>query len=290
MHRARSLFVTAALASALASALPSQGPGGGRNRRPEEITNRTGAFFADVAGPAVDGDKVAELATVELVRNATAANQPSVLYLVDLGDDQEVRDGFDQVLFGGDELGIELRAFHAGRIDLGKIPALKARYAKQAPLFVVFDDKGKASELSMSGYKPQPSALGKLLEKQAGTTVKPSLSTFAKSYGDLVRDLEQILQKKRQVQQKQARAGNDAGKKLDADRELKAVAAEEQKLLDKERELLGKVRLPDRPAGAQRLGAPNWGGPGGGGPGGTGRGGTGQGNGNGGGASGRSGG
>lgn len=255
-----------ALATALlATSLLAQGPGGGgRNRRPEEITNRTGVFLADVPGPAVDGDKVADLNTVELVRNAVAAGQPSLLYLIDLGDDQEVRDQFEQVLFASDELGIEIRCFHAGRIDLGKVPALKAKYAKQAPLFVAFDDKAKASELSMTGYKPQPSALVKLLEKQAGSTVKPSLASFAKSYGDLVRDLEQVLQKKRNVQQKQARAGNDAAKKLDAERELKAVEAEEHKLLDREKDLLGKVHLPERPAGAQRLGAPNWGGRGGG--------------------------
>ncbi|MBM4062190.1 MAG: hypothetical protein FJ265_14005 [Planctomycetes bacterium] len=253
--------VVAALLAAMlfADVTLAQG-GGGRGRgRPEEITNRVGVFFTTIAGPATDGDKVADLATVELARNAASAGQPVVLYLVDSGDDEDVRNQFERQLFGHDEVGIELLCFHCGRIDLAKETALQARYGKQAPLFVVFDGKGRPSELSMAGYKPAGSAFGKLLEKQAAGSVKPSLAAFAKNYGDLVRDLEQLLAKKKMAQQKQARAGGDAGKRAEADKDLAAVEAEEKKLLAKEKDLLGKVRLPERGDKAERLGAPSWG-------------------------------
>lgn len=239
------------------------GGGGGRGRgRPEEITNRVGAFFTDVAGPATEGDKVADLGTIDLVRAAVGASQPTVLYLYDSGDDEEVRSQFDRAVFASDELGIELRCFHCGRIDLSKEAALKTKYGKQAPLFVVFDGKGKPAELSMAGYKASASGLGKLLEKQAGNSVKPSLAAFAKNYGDLVRDLEQALAKKKLAEQKQARAGGDQQKRADAEKDVKAAEAEQQKLLDKEKDLLAKNRLPERSDKAVRLGGRGFGRPG----------------------------
>jgi hypothetical protein len=251
-----------ALSLCLAPEASAQG-GGGRWRRPEEITNRTGAFFVDATGPATEGDKVADLGTIELARTAKSANQMVVLYLVDSGDEQDTRDQFEGALFANDELGIELKFFHCAKIDLAKEPALKTKYTKLAPLFVVFDANGKPAELSMSGYKPSVSGLTKLLEKQATGTVKPSLAGFAKTYGGIIQDLEQVLSKKKQAQQKQAKAGSDQGKRAEADKDVKALEAEEQKILGKEKDLLGKVRLPERDAKAQRLGAPRWGGRGG---------------------------
>lgn len=254
-----SLTTAAVLFAALA---PAQGPGGRGRGRAEEITNRVGAFFTDVAGPATDGDKVADLATIDLVRAATAAGQLTVLYLVDGSEDQDVREQFERQVFAGDELGLELRCFHCGRIDLQKEPALKARFAKQAPLFVLFDKDGKADELSMSGYKASATQLQKALEKAAGGTVKPSLASFAKEYAGLVRDLEQVLARKKAAQEKQAKAGADKGKRAEADKDLKDAEAEERKLLDKEKGLIDHVRLPERGANAQRLGGSRWGRPG----------------------------
>lgn len=268
--RSVSFASAVALCLCLAPEMLAQG-GGGRWRRPEEITNRTGAFFTDIAGPTADGDKVADLATLELARTAKSANQMVVLYLVDGGDDQDTREQFESTLFANDELGIELKFFHCAKLDLAKEPALKTKYAKQAPLFVVFDASGKPVELSMSGYKPSVSGLTKLLEKQATGTVKPSLAGFAKTYGGIIQDLEQVLSKKKQALQKQAKAGGDQGKRAEADKDVKALEAEEQKILTKEKDLLSKVRLPERDAKAQRVGAPRWGGrggaPGGGAPG-----------------------
>jgi hypothetical protein len=256
----RHAAVVAALSaiSLLAADLAAQG-GRGRFRRAEEITNRVGAFFVDTKGPEADGDKVAGLETTELVRAAKAAGQPTVLYLIDQSADEDVRSTFERQLFASDELGIELRCFHCGRIDLAKETSLANAYAKKAPLFVVFDAEGKATEVPMVGYKASASALQKALEKSAQGVVKPSLAAFTKQYGGMVKDLEQLLNKQKAEQEKLAKAGDDAAKRKAAEKEIAALEAESKKLLDKENELLQKTRLPERPSTAQRVGG-GWGG------------------------------
>lgn len=251
------IAATIAVTTMLAVDLAAQRRGGGRAnrwRQPEEITNRVGMFFRDVEGPKTDGDKVADLGSLELVRAATSANQLSVLYLVDDGDDERTRQMFEWQLGQNREIGIQLRCFHCGRIDLEKNAALAERYGKKAPLFVVFDADGKATEVSMAGYKPSATSLKRALEKAASGTIKPSLSTFAKRYADIVEDLGKLLAKKQQEEARLAKAGKDDAKRKKLEKELKKLEAEQQKLLEKEQDFLGKLRLPERPAGARRLG------------------------------------
>lgn len=260
------LYPLAVLGVAALLALPASAQGGGGRggrQRPEEIQNRVGAFFTDISGPAVDGDKVAELATTELVRAAVGAEQLSVLYLHNSADEKDVREQFERMLFAGDELGIQLRCFNCGRIDLSKEPALKTKYGDQAPLFVAFDKKGQAGEIvSMNGYKVAANALSKQLEKAAQGTLKPALAAFAKEYGGLVRDLEQALNKKKLARERYAKAGSDKIKRAEMEKDLKLAETEEEKVLAREKEMLEKMRLPARPETAQRLGGGRggWGG------------------------------
>ncbi|HZN42052.1 MAG TPA: hypothetical protein VFD82_24845 [Planctomycetota bacterium] len=260
------LAVSLGVAVLLALPASAQGGGGGGGRgrqRPEEIINRVGVFFTDVSGPAADGDKVADLATTELVRAAAGAEQLSVLYLHNGNDEKDVREQFERMLFAGDELGIELRCFHCGRIDLAKEPALKTKYGDQAPLFVAFDKKGQAGEIvSMNGYKVAANALSKQLEKAAQGVLKPALATFAKDYAGFVRDLEQALNKKKLARERYAKAGSDKIKRAEIEKDLKLAESEEEKILAREKEMLEKMRLPERPATAQRLGGGRggWGG------------------------------
>ncbi|MBL8728840.1 MAG: hypothetical protein JNM25_10445 [Planctomycetes bacterium] len=249
----------AAITLLLTSATPAQGRG---RQRPDEITNRTGAFFADTQGPATEGDKVADLATCELVRAAASAGQLTVLYLYDSGDDADVRSQFERTLFANDELGIELRCCHCGRIDLRKDKALAAKFGKQAPLFVVFDQHGKDTDVVMNGYKASASSLQKALEKAAQGAIKPSLAAWAKDYGGFVRDLEQALAKQKLATERQAKAGADKAKRIEADKDVKAADEDVQRVLGKEAALLAKVRLPERPANAERLGGGRGPGPG----------------------------
>jgi hypothetical protein len=265
MPNCASLLLTATML-ALAADATAQGRG---RQRPDEIQNRTGAFFADTKGPATEGDKVADLATCELVRAATSANQLCVLYLYDGGDDADVRAQFERALFASDELGIELRCCHCGRIDLAKDKVLATKFGKQAPLFVVFDEHGKATEVSMAGYKASTSSLQKALEKAAQGTIKPSLAAWAKDYGGFVRDLEQAMSQQKLAAERQAKAGADKAKRAEADKDVQAADADVQKVLGKEAALLAKVRPPERPASAERLGGRGQGpGSGGGGTGG----------------------
>lgn len=230
---------------------------GGRGRgRAEEIMNRVGAWFSDTNGPVPAEDHSIDLAAAEFVRAATGAGHASVLYLVNGSDDQDVRDGFERALFADDELGIALRCFPCGRIDLAKEETLAAKYGKQAPLFVVFDREGKAGDVvSMSGYKPAGKALQAQLTKAAQGVVKPSLAAFTKEYADLVRDLEQVLAKKKIASERLAKAGGDKQKRAEAEKDVAVAEREEHKVLEQERQMLAKTTLPPRPDNARRLGA-----------------------------------
>ncbi len=251
MHLATFSSLAAALFLALA---PATAQGRGRGRA-EEIQNRVGAFFTDVKGPLPSGDQAGDLAQTDLVRAATGRGQLAVLYLVDSSDEATVREQFERTVLGGDELGIMLRCFHCGRIDLRTEPLLAAKFQKQAPAFVVFDKTGKAADVvAMSGYKASPKSLEDALVAAARGVVKPSLTAFAKDYGGFVRDLEQALGKKQIAKERHAKAGADKAKKTEAEKDLAAAEKEEQHLLDRERELLGKLELPPRSPDARRLG------------------------------------
>lgn len=274
----RTLSLALSIATLCAFADRALAQRGGRNR-PEEIQNRVGAFFTDTKAPAAAGDKPGDLASTDFVRAAAGYGQPAVLYLVDGGDDKDVREQFERTLFGGDEMGIMLRCFHCGRIDLGTDPALRAKYEKQAPLFVVFDKDGKAGEpVVLSGYKASAKSLETQLVKASQGAVKPSLAAFAKEYGGVVRDLEAVLGRKKNANERLAKAGGDKAKKAELEKDLAAIEKEEQALVEREKRVLAKTTLPERPAEAKRLGGRgDWGGGGGGGGGRGGNGGGGNG-------------
>jgi len=239
------------------------GRGGGRNwrqqwRRPEEISNRVAVYFKDVEGPETDGEKkVADLNTIELVRAASSANQVTVLYLHDGELDERAVRNFETMLFRadakGDSLGVKLRLFHCGQIDISKDPALKHRFGKKAPLFVAFDKAGKELRgVSMTGLKPNPGALEGLLDRASKQAFKPTLPAFAKKYTKLVQDLEKALKEKSEAESDQAKAGNDKAKQKKAQKQIEAAAKVEQKLLEKEQEMLADMRFPER--GNKKLG------------------------------------
>ncbi|MCR9248241.1 MAG: hypothetical protein NXI31_24700 [bacterium] len=242
-----------------AAELSAQRTGGGRNRNnsrwnvPEEITNRVAMFFNDVDGPATDGDKVADLATVELVRTAMSANQLTLLYIVDQNNEAHSRSRLrmEWQLTANYELGIAMRFFHCGRIDLGKSEALKKRYEKKAPLFVAFSPTGKEFEVPMAGYRAAGSKLKAALDKASSGT-KPPVKTFAKKYGKLMKDYYELLTERQKVQKELAEAAGDKGKQKKADKELMKLATAEQKILAEEQKQLAKVTFPER--GKHRLG------------------------------------
>ena len=78
--RKTTLFTAVALALLATDTLNAQRRARGRNRdqwrRPEEITNRVGVYFQEVQGPETQDDKVADLNTIPLVREAAAGLPP----------------------------------------------------------------------------------------------------------------------------------------------------------------------------------------------------------------------
>jgi hypothetical protein len=251
-----SALALAALAFVIADTAAAQR--GGR-RRSEAIQQRVGSWFVDVELPA--GEPAAgqdPLAAVALVQDARQSNQLTVLYLFDPTANPEKQRMFEQTVFGNDEVGVSLRCFRCGRMDVTKWPAGKDREQaqKRAPVFVVFDEHGKqAGELAMTGYKAAINPLVQLLGKAASGHVKPTLAAFVEQYRDLVRDLEQIEQKRRAIDEAILRlTSKDDKKRADLEQELKALAAEEQKLFEAEKGLVEKAKVVPRDENGVRMG------------------------------------
>lgn len=260
--RTCTLLATLAVAIFTADTLEAQRRGGNnrnRWRRPAEITSRVGAYFTETDAPKTDGKKVADLNTIDLVRAATSAGQVTMLYLHDGEADQDVVRRFESSLFRsdrlGDVLGIKLRMFHCGQIDISKTPAMKARYGKDVPMFIAFDKTGKElPKVSMPGYRAKASALERLVDRASSGAFKPSLKTFAKKYASIVGDLEAALKAKAQGEKEATKAENKADRKK-AEKEIAAAQKQEDKLLKAEEKLLEKIRQPAR--GETRLGGRN---------------------------------
>lgn len=262
--RTCTLLATLLVAVITADTLEAQQRGGGNNRRnrwrrPEEISSRVGAYFTKTEAPKTDGEKIADLNTIDLVRAAASAGQVTVLYLHDGEADEAVVTQFENALFrqdkSGDELGFKLRMFHCGQVDISKAPAMKARYGKHVPMFIAFDKDGKElPKVSMPGYRAKASALEGLLDKASSGAFKPSLKTLAKKYADIVKDLEAVMKAKSEGEQEATKAENNADRKK-AEKAIATAKKQEDKLLKAEEKLLEKVRQPAR--GATKLGGRN---------------------------------
>ncbi len=251
--RTCTLLATLAVAIFTADTLEAQRRGGNnrsRWRRPAEITTRVGAYFTETDAPKTDGNKVANLNTIDLVRAAASAGQVTMLYLHNSEADRNVVRQFENLLFRadtlGDVLGIKLRMVHCGQIDISKSPAMKARYGKDVPMFVAFDKTGKElPEVSMPGYRAKASALEKLVDRASSGAFKPSLKTFAKKYAGIVGDLEAAIKAKSDGEQKSTEAENKADRKK-AEKAIEKAQKQEDKLLKAEEKLLEKIRQPAR--------------------------------------------
>ncbi|MFT4514184.1 MAG: hypothetical protein ACI89X_002670 [Planctomycetota bacterium] len=259
--RTCTLLATLCVAIFVGDNLEAQRRGGGRNqRRPEEITNRTAAYFTETNAPATQGKKIAPFNSIDLVRAAAAAGQVTVLYLHNSEAERRVVQQFESAVFrtdkSGDVLGLKLRMFHCGQIDISKSPAMKARYEKDVPVFIAFDKTGKELKIvSMSGYKAKASALEALIDQASAGAYKPSIKTIAKKHAKIVGNLEEALKAKTAAEQDQTKAGNDKSKAKKAEKAMAAAVKLEEKALKAEEKLLEDLRLPAR--GDKKLGGRN---------------------------------
>lgn len=259
-------FVLLPLALTLVLAATAVAQRGGRGR-PEEIQNRVSCHVVDVTVPVTPGEPLPELATIGFLQTAASQGQPAVLYIYDGAVDAPTRQQFERTLFGNDTMGLHLRCFHFGRIDLAQNDALRDRF-KKTPLFLTFGKDGKqAAEVVMAGYKPSGNALVKALEKAGNPIYRPSLAAVVDRSAGLVRDLEQVLARRRLLEERLARAsGDDAGskqKRAELQKDLAQLDDEQREIEQQESELVRRQNLPALDPKAVRIGGREGGGRGG---------------------------
>ena len=241
----------------LAAGVHAQGRGRGK---PEVVKERLGNYFVKVTLPRGLDEGQDRLAETHHVGRAARSKQLSLLYLFDATGDADKHARFEPLLFKNDELGVCLRWFRCGRVDLTKDDDAYAAFAKQAPLFVVFDATGKrVAETSMAGYRAKPGDLVKLLTRAAKGHAKPALPVFAKRYRSFLRELQNLDGRKRTLsgrwQRMQSKpGGGPRDKRNKLKKEEAELAAEEKKLLEAETKLLGAAAVPVRDPKAVRVG------------------------------------
>jgi hypothetical protein len=242
--------------SSIAAALLATGSAlAQRGGRQDEFLDRYACYFVEAKLPPADGEveSKARLATVPLVQEAANAGNLSFLYLFDSSAEAPKRAAFDQIVFGNEEVGVALRCFQCARVDIAGDADAQAKFGRQLPLFVAFDEKGKwAGETSLPGYKAALRSLISMLERAASGHVKPTLPDFVKSYRDILRELRVLSGNKRTLEQRRNRA--DDSKKAQYDQEAKELAAREQTLLAAEKAALEKANVPPRPKDAKMFG------------------------------------
>ena len=242
----------------LSAAAQGGGGGGGGRGRSEAITNRVACFFVagkvEAKGEAKAGDSADPLVAVAAVQEAIAAHIPVFIYLYDTKDNRK-RESYEQIMFGGDEMGISLRPFRCVRIDVSDEPALQ-KYQSRVPVFAAYDRDGHPEgEVSQVGYKAAMNAVSVLLGKAAAGQVKPSLQTFVEGYRAVVRELEVNEARKKTARDRMSNLGEkDAARRAALEKDLKQLDADLKALEAREAELLKQAQVPPRPKDATRLG------------------------------------
>ncbi|MFQ5505659.1 MAG: hypothetical protein ACE5F1_12815 [Planctomycetota bacterium] len=253
------MFVLATLG--FVDSAKAQGRGGGRGPS-EAILSRMGNYFVNVTLPVEqDGQSTRErLAASPHVTKARDKRQLCLLYLYDRNADPKKHDRFQQVLFANQGVGVALRLFRCGKLDLGLDDGALAAYGKKAPLFIAFDAKGKRTgEVSMRGYKTSSGPLLKLLARAARGHSKLSLPAFSKKYRSFLTQLQVLEGRQRTLTQKRARLADMPGSRGESKRakltkEEDRLAESEKALFAAEKKLLEQARVPARDPNAQRLG------------------------------------
>lgn len=248
--------------TSLAEMAPAQrGGGGGRGFRgpSEAILSRSGSFFVDTTLPEPDpaGGRIA-LAACSFVEAARSKDTLSLLYLYDGGDDEEERAEFERAVFADPDVSVGLKMFLCARVDLAADAAAKAEFGRRAPLLIAFDAGGEPrGEVSLAGYKKQPSQVMKVLERAAARHGKLPLARFVERYRGFLADYQQWEARERLLQDKRRRVEAKDPSPADIakiEREEEEMRKAEQDLLAAERELLEQANLPVRDGTARRLG------------------------------------
>lgn len=232
--------------------------GMGRNRgRAREVQERFGNFFVAVSLPV--GEAKDRFDETSFVADAKKEQQLAVLYLANKKGDANAHENFETTLFANEALLVTLRRFRCGVLDMTEHPVTLAAYEKQLPMFLAYDAEGKrVGEVSMRGYKPNSGPLIALLDRAAKGHGKLTNANFVKTYRSFLNKLEVLAGRRTAYeQQKAGLEGGDArdrAKLAKVEKELAELEAEEKQLLEEEKKILEAAAVPERPAGAERLG------------------------------------
>ena len=188
MHKSRPVSAILSLTALVFVGSLAAQRGGGFRGPPAEVKERWGNYFATLKLETGD-DQVNDLAKTEHVKEAVADGHLSVIYLYDSTTDPKKLKKFEQSLFNHNKIQPGLRLYQCARLDLSKSSAANAKYGKVAPVFFVFDKKGKSvGNASMKGFKPASGPLNRVLTAGTKGYSKVSLDKFVKSYGKWLLD------------------------------------------------------------------------------------------------------
>ena len=251
------LAVLALTALVVADSLAAQG-WGGRRGPPPEVKERWGNYFTTIDLPD-GGQEVKELKNTDHVTDAASAGHLSVIYLYDSTAAPKKQETFEPVLFNHAKIQPGLRLYKCGRFDLSTNRLARERYGKIAPLFFVFDKKGKSiGRVSMKGFKPAPVPLARLLQLGSKGYSRVSFDNWVKSYSKWLRDLTNMDARQKALDDKRDRL--DSNKASDR-KKLAKVTKDEDKLrkrrdahYDGETKLLERAKIPPRDADAVLVG------------------------------------
>ena len=241
---------------------------GGRGRRgpPEAVRIRGGAYFVDAMLPDASDDLTGagRLAATEHVRKAAEQKHLSLLYLFDPEADEKKHERFETTLFNHPRVNVAFKLFKCARVNLTLDEAEESEYGKKAPIFVVFDAKGKCvGEVPMRGYKAASTPLFKLLTRAARGHSKLTLPVFVKKYRSFLNDLTRLEASKTALKSKRARVDDESpgsrSKLVKLEKEEAQLQATEDKLLESETKLLTSAKIPPRDEKARRVGERRWG-------------------------------
>ncbi len=248
----------------LAESIHAQG-GRGFRGPPEAVRTRGGSYFVDATLPDASDDLtgVGRLAATEHVKQAAEEGHLSLLYLFDPEADKKKHERFETTLFNHPNVNVAFKLFKCARVDVTQEDP-ESQNGKKAPVFVVFDAKGKyVGEVSMRGYKAASTPLFKLLTRAAKGHTKLSLPAFVKKYRSFLNDLTQLEARKTALESKRARlenqSANNRNKLAKLEKQQAQLQATEEKLLESETKMLTTAKIPPRDGKARRVGERRWG-------------------------------
>ena len=233
---------------------------GRRREAPPEVKERWGNYFTTVELPENEAKAKDRLLNCEHVKNATAAGHLSLLYLFDSTTEVRKRQAFQQAIFNHNKINPGLRLFKCGMIDLANDRLTRNKYGTKAPLFFVFDKKGKlVAQVSMKGFHAAPVPLVQHMRQAVRGYSKLTFDGWVKRYWKFIREISMFDSRKRTLESRARRLEDRPKQKKQLEkiqRDQDALQKETEKHFAKEQRMLEMAKVPPRDPKAKLVGEP----------------------------------